>query len=236
MQILAGTSGYSYKEWLGIFYPAKLPAKQMLAHYARALPTVEINNTFYRLPQRSMLEGWAAQVPENFRFAVKASRRITHIKRLAGVQDETRYLLDTVQALGERLGPVLFQLPPYQRCDVPRLTEFLADLPAGTQAAFEFRHPSWFDDAVYAALAEHRCALCASDVDDAEEPPLVATAPLAYLRLRRKDYDDAALERWLARLGAGAWERAYVYFKHEDEGVGPRLAARFLALADGAQR
>lgn len=236
MQILAGTSGYSYKEWLGIFYPEKLPAKQMLAHYASKLPTVEINNTFYRLPQRSLLEGWAAQVPEGFRFAVKASRRITHIKRLADVQDETRYLLDTVRVLGARLGPVLFQLPPYQRCDMPRLADFLAALPGDIEAAFEFRHVSWFDDSVYAVLAERRCALCASDVDDADEPPLVATAPLAYLRLRRQDYDDVALERWLARLRAGGWERAYVYFKHEDEGVGPRLAARFLSLADAATR
>jgi len=230
MHILAGTSGYSYKEWLGRFYPPKLPAAKMLAHYATQLPTVEINNTFYRLPNPAMLEGWAAQVPASFRFAVKASRRITHIKRLANAESETRYLLEIVGALGERLGTVLFQLPPYQRVDLARLEAFLTLLPPGTQAAFEFRHESWLDEAVFALLARHGCALCASDVDGASEPPLPKTAPFAYLRLRRQDYDDAALERWLGRLRAGTWERAYVYFKHEDEATGPRLAARFLEL------
>jgi uncharacterized protein YecE (DUF72 family) len=231
MHILAGTSGYSYKEWLGRFYPPKLPAAKMLAHYATLLPTVEINNTFYRQPNPAMLEGWAAQVPETFRFAVKASRRITHIKRLANAESETRYLLEILGALGARLGAVLFQLPPYQRVDLARLEAFLALLPAGTQAAFEFRHESWLDNAVFALLARHACALCASDVDGSPEPPLPPTAPFAYLRLRRQDYDDAALERWLDRVRGGTWERAYVYFKHEDEATGPRLAARFLELA-----
>ena len=231
MHILAGTSGYSYKEWLGRFYPPKLPASKMLAHYATLLPTVEINNTFYRLPGPALLEGWAAQVPPTFRFAVKASRRITHIRRLANVESETHYLLEILGALRDLLGVVLFQLPPYQRADLPRLEAFLALLPPGTRAAFEFRHESWLDESIFALLARHGCALCASDVEDSPEPPLPQTAPFAYLRLRRQDYDDAALERWLGRLRAGTWERAYVYFKHEDEATGPRLAARFLELA-----
>jgi uncharacterized protein YecE (DUF72 family) len=231
MQILSGTSGYSYREWLGSFYPPKLPAGKMLEHYATRLPAVEINNTFYRLPKVSLLEAWAAQVPEGFRFAIKATRRITHVRRLAGVEAETSYLLETAAGLRARLGAILFQLPPYQRRDLPRLGEFLKLLPPATPAAFEFRHASWFDDAVYALLAEHRCALCASDTDEGDEPPLPATAPLAYLRLRRQHYDDATLVRWIERLRAGDWERAYVFFKHEDEAAGPRMAARFLELA-----
>jgi len=231
MQILAGTSGYSYKEWLGSFYPPKLPASKMLAHYATQLPVVEINNTFYQQPKASLLESWRQQVPPHFRFVIKASRRITHIRRLGDVEPETRYLLETLSALGEQLGAILFQLPPYMRADVPRLEAFLQLLPAGTCAAFEFRHPSWDDDAVRAALAAHGCALCAADTDEGEEPALARTAPFIYLRLRREHYDDAALGRWLDRLHAGQWERAYVFFKHEDGAVGPRMAARFLELA-----
>jgi uncharacterized protein YecE (DUF72 family) len=231
MEILAGTSGYSYKEWLGSFYPPKLPAAKMLGHYAGRLPTVEINNTFYQMPKAALLDSWMAQVPESFRFSVKASRRITHIKRLADVGTETGYFLETVARLGPRLGAVLFQLPPYQRRDLARLGDFLAQLPAGTPAALEFRNASWFDDEVYALLAQRGCALCASDTEETGEPPLPETAPMAYLRLRRQDYDDAALAHWLGRLRAGRWERAFVYFKHEDEATGPRLAARFLELA-----
>ena len=236
MLILAGTSGYSYKEWLGSFYPPKLPAAKMLAHYATQLPVVEINNTFYQQPKASLLESWRQQVPPGFRFVIKASRRITHIKRLGDVEPETRYLLETLSALGEQLGAILFQLPPYMRVDVPRLEAFLQLLPAGTPAAFEFRHPSWDDDAVRGALASRGCVLCAADTDEGEEPALAETAPFIYLRLRREQYDDAALVRWLDRLHAGRWERAYVFFKHEDGAVGPRMAARFLELAQGRSR
>ncbi len=235
MQILAGTSGYSYKEWCGSFYPEKLAASKMLAYYATQLPVVEINNTFYQLPKAALLEGWRQQVPPGFRFVVKASRRITHIKRIGDVESETSYLLDTVSSLGEQLGAILFQLPPYMRCDLPRLQAFLELLPAGTNAAFEFRHPSWNDAAVLAALSAHGCALCASDTDEGEEPALARTAAFTYLRLRRENYDDDALGRWLERLHAGGWERAYVFFKHEDGAVGPRLARRFLKMAGSEQ-
>jgi len=236
MQILAGTSGYSYKEWLGSFYPEKLAQAKMLSYYATQLPVVEINNTFYQQPKPALLESWKQQVPPAFRFVVKASRRITHIKRLGDVESETRYLLDTLQGLGDQLAAILFQLPPYMRIDVQRLDAFLKLLPAGTHAAFEFRHPSWDDDAVRASLAAHACALCAADTDEGDEPVLAQTASFIYLRLRRESYDDDALRRWLERLHAGGWERAYVFFKHEDGAVGPRMAARFLDLAQGQSR
>jgi uncharacterized protein YecE (DUF72 family) len=154
MTLYVGTSGYSYKEWKGSFYPEKIPAKEMLPYYASRLPAVEINNTFYRLPQPSVLENWREQVPASFRFSVKASQRITHFKRLKDVAEETGYLLDTAAALADRLGPILFQLPPNMKKDLPRLQIFLDCLPAGTRATFEFRHPTWLDDDVLEVLSE----------------------------------------------------------------------------------
>jgi uncharacterized protein YecE (DUF72 family) len=231
MNLFVGTSGYSYKEWKGIFYPEKLPAKEMLSYYASRLPAVEINNTFYRLPQQSMLEGWKEQVPENFRFAIKASQRITHFKRLNNVAEETRYLLDTVSCLGERLGVVLFQLPPNMKKDLPRLEAFLASLPAGTRAAFEFRHPTWLEDDVLGVLRQAGQALCISDTDDMPVTHIDRTAEWGYLRLRRILYDEVALREWLQRVRDQKWSEAFVFFKHEDEGTGPRLAGEFLELA-----
>jgi uncharacterized protein YecE (DUF72 family) len=231
VQLYAGTSGYSYKEWKGSFYPQKLPATQMLGYYAKRLPAVEINNTFYRLPNAQMLESWAAQVPENFRFAIKASRRITHIKRLKEAEDETAYLLRTIQRLGSRLGVVLFQLPPFLRKDIPRLERFLDLLSAETPAAFEFRDPSWFDESVFAPLRARDFALCVADTDEQSTRALISTARWGYLRLRRAEYTQAELCAWLARVRAQDWARAYVFFKHEDEGAGPKLAARFLELS-----
>lgn len=229
-----GTSGYSYKEWKGNFYPEKLPAKDMLAHYGGKLTGVEINNTFYRLPKASVLEGWAAQVPESFRFVLKASRRITHFARLKDDATEaTDYLLDTATALGPRLGNVLFQLPPNFKADVPRLEAFLERMPEGTRAAFEFRHESWLTPETHEVLRAHNAALCLADADDADEPAFVATADWGYLRLRRTSYDEEDLKRWLARVRDSGWTDAYVFFKHEDEGTGPRLAGRFLELARG---
>ncbi|MEA2203232.1 MAG: hypothetical protein QOE77_8 [Blastocatellia bacterium] len=231
MNLYVGTSGYSYKEWKGIFYPEKLPAKEMLSYYASRLPAVEINNTFYRLPQQSMLEGWKEQVPEAFRFSIKASQRITHFKRLNNVAEETKYLLDTVSCLGERLGVVLFQLPPNMKKDLPRLEAFLASLPAGTRAAFEFRHPTWLEDDVLEVLRQAGQALCISDTDDMPVTHIDRTAGWGYLRLRRILYDEVALREWLQRVRDQGWSEAFVFFKHEDEGTGPRLAAEFLELA-----
>ena len=185
MRFSVGTSGYSYKEWKGHFYPEDLAADQMLRFYATKLPAVEINNTFYRLPKASVLENWAEQVPGDFRFALKASRRITHLKRLKEADEETDYLLRTVQTLGDRLGVILFQLPPYLKKDLPRLQQFLELLDDTTRAAFEFRDESWFDDEVFDALRQHGCALCLSDVDDEPAPELVSTAGWGYFRLRR---------------------------------------------------
>lgn len=234
MQLIVGTSGYSYKEWKGPFYPEDLPAGEMLRFYGERLNGVEINNTFYRMPKASVLEEWASQVPEGFRFSIKASQKITHHRRLKDAGDETEYLTRTVGALGERLGCLLFQLPPNLKVDVERLRGFLALLPSGLPAAFEFRHPSWHDDAVFDALREHGAALCCADTEEDEgDAPLVATADWGYLRLRRPTYERPDLERWAQRVAAQPWERAFVFFKHEDEGAGPKMAAAFREAAAG---
>ena len=232
MNLFVGTSGYSYKEWKGSFYPEKLPAKDMLAYYATRLPAVEINNTFYRLPQKTVLENWRDQVPENFRFSVKASQRITHFKRLNGVADETRYLLETAAALGERLGPVLFQLPPNMKKDLPRLESFLQTLPPETKATWEFRHPTWLEDDVLELLSRYSHPLCISDTDDMPVNHVDKTANWGYLRLRRVNYSAENLAEWLQRIRHQNWDHAYVFFKHEDEGTGPKLAGEFLKLAE----
>ena len=231
MNLFVGTSGYSYKEWKGSFYPEKLPAKDMLAYYATRLPAVEINNTFYRLPQKTVLENWRDQVPENFRFSVKASQRITHFKRLNGAADETKYMLETAAALGERLGPVLFQLPPNMNKDLPRLEAFLKSLPAETKATWEFRHPTWLEDDVLELLSRHNQPLCISDTDDMPVNHVDKTANWGYLRLRRVNYSAENLAEWLQRVRDQNWDHAYVFFKHEDEGTGPKLAGEFLKLA-----
>ena len=234
MRVLVGTSGYSYAPWKGSFYPEKLPAAKMLPYYAERLPTVEINNTFYRMPSADLLQRWAAETPAGFSFALKSPKRITHDRRLADVDDAVRRFYEIAAVLGPKCGPVLFQLPPNMRKDLPRLEAFLALLRAVApdgKPAFEFRHTSWFADDVYAALRTHRAALCIAEAEDLATP-FEATAPWGYLRLRRQDYDDAALAGWAERLRAqsSAWSDAYVFFKHEDEGKGPKLAAQMVAL------
>jgi uncharacterized protein YecE (DUF72 family) len=231
MKLHVGTSGYSYKEWKGTFYPADLPAKEMLSYYSRRLPAVEINNTFYRLPQPSMIENWKDQVPEGFRFSIKASQRITHIKRINNVADETKYLLETAALLEERLGVVLFQLPPNMKKDTGRLKAFLDLLPADARTAFEFRHETWFDTEVFDLLSRKNCALVVSDTDEKPLTEIISTAKWGYLRLRRTAYEENDLVEWLRRVQAQKWKDAFVFFKHEDEGVGPKLAARFIELA-----
>jgi uncharacterized protein YecE (DUF72 family) len=231
MTLYVGTSGYSYKEWKGSFYPEKLAAKDMLPYYATRLPAVELNNTFYRMPQPQMVESWKTQVPDNFRFSVKASQRITHFKRLKDAGDETKYMLETVSALEERLGVVLFQLPPNMKKDLERLEPFVSELPPTTPAAFEFRHPTWFDDDVLELLRRHNRALVVSDTDDLPATRIDKTADWGYMRLRRVSYSDDDLAEWLERMRAQAWKTTFVFFKHEDEGTGPKLAAKFLGLA-----
>jgi uncharacterized protein YecE (DUF72 family) len=226
MRMLAGTSGYSYKEWVGSFYPDKLPASSMLRYYAQRFPTVEINNAFYRMPAESLLEQWAGEVPESFRFTLKAPRRLTHIKRLKEVTADVAEFIRRASVLKERLGMLLFQLPPTLRKDLPRLRDFLAGLPEATRVAVEFRHDSWHDDEVYAALRERSAAVCIAE-DDEGAWPFVCTSPDAYLRLRRTQYGGSDLRAWADRLKAAPLERAWVYFKHEDEAHAPKFAAQF---------
>jgi len=235
VDLLVGTSGYSYKEWKGPFYPEDLRASEMLRYYGERLNSVEINNTFYRMPKESVLQDWSSQVPDSFRFSLKASRKITHFKRLKPeAAEETEYLVRTAGALGPKLGVLLFQLPPNLKKDVDRLRTFLTLLPADLPAAFEFRHESWDDEEVFDCLRGHGAALCCADTEDGgEDAPLVSTAPWGYLRLRRPTYEKADLERWATRVAQQPWNRAFVFFKHEDEGAGPRMAAAFREVAGG---
>ena len=230
MRIRAGTSGWSYKEWKGYFYPEKLPAKNMLRYYGERFSTVEVNNTFYRMPNASTLESWAGEVPDGFAFVLKAPKRITHERRLKDVGDTVDYLLRTAVALRPKLGPILVQLPPTMKKDVPRLRDFLALLGSSDRAAFEFRHASWFDDEVYAALRERNAAWCVAETGEEGDPPFVSTADWGYLRLRRVEYTDDDLRSWADRVRSQSWSETFVFFKHEDAGTGPKLAARFMEL------
>jgi uncharacterized protein YecE (DUF72 family) len=232
MNLWVGTSGFSYKEWRGSFYPEKLPPGDMLRYYAEQLPAVEINNTFYRMPRAEVLASWSDQVPDGFRFSIKASQRITHKKRLKEAKEEASFLFGNLETLGDRLGVVLFQLPPYLRKDLPRLETFLDYLPEGARAAFEFRHDSWFGDDLYATLQDRDCALCCADTEDGLEIPLLDTT-WGYLRLRRLGYRQQDLATWAHRVREKGWTEAFVFFKHEDEGAGPALAARFGRLLGG---
>jgi uncharacterized protein YecE (DUF72 family) len=212
----AGASGYSFKEWKGPFYPEKCKPEEMLPFYAARLPTVEINNTFYRMPAVSMLENWVNTTPDDFRFAIKASRRITHMARLKDTaKDSVDYLYKNLAALAPKRGPVLFQLPPNLKKDLPRLEGFLAMLPADHGAAFEFRSDTWFEDDVYDALRRAGASLCLSEREDNAPPPLVETAPFGYVRLRLEHYSDADLKAWAERLAATGWDEVFVYFMHE---------------------
>lgn len=231
MNLYVGTSGYSYKEWKGSFYPSDLPAKQMLRHYGGQFRTVEINNTFYAPPKASVLEAWASEVPAEFTFVLKAPQRITHVKRLKDAGESVTEFLEAAGALKERLGPLLFQLPPNMKKDAARLREFLALLPSGTRTAFEFRNASWFDEDVFGLLRDHRAALCIAEAEGDLEVPFVTTADWGYVRLRLADYGDAELEAWAKRVREQGWRDGFVFFKHEDEGKGPRMAKRFLELA-----
>ena len=219
MRLLAGTSGYAFKEWKGSFYPGDLKDAGMLGFYATRFPTVEINNTFYRLPKENVLQDWASQVPESFTFAIKASQRITHFARLKPESKDTlQYLLQNTSLLGDKLGPTLFQLPPNMQKDIERLKTFLEFLPHGRKFTFEFRHSSWFEEDVVDALREKDVAMTIIDQDDFATPP-IASASWGYVRLHRLDYDTLALTQWAERVKEHNWSDVYVYFKH-DEGIG----------------
>jgi uncharacterized protein YecE (DUF72 family) len=230
MRLCVGTSGYGYKEWKGRFYPGDISANKMLPFYSSHFEAVEINNTFYRMPGKELLRRWVEQVPENFVFALKAPRVITHIKRLKNAEEEMHYLMETTSVMGEKLGPILFQLPPYLGKDRARLEAFLDLLPHGA-AAFEFRNPSWLDAEIFDLLRAKGCALCVSDREPGQSPEVINTASWGYLRLRRPGYADQDLVLWHKLIAAQPWETAYVFFKHEDQAEGPALARRFLDLA-----
>jgi uncharacterized protein YecE (DUF72 family) len=229
MSLLAGTSGFSYKEWLGPFYPEQLPAGEMLQYYAERLPTVEINNTFYRMPAVAMLEQWREQVPERFAFTLKAPRRITHDKRLREAEPQLVEFVRRAAVLADKLGVILFQLPPYLRKDLSRLRDFLDMLPAGVRTTFEFRHASWQDEEVYEVLRSRGAMWCVTDTDEGDTP-FVVTADCAYVRLRRTHYEDSELEAWAARIAAQSLVRTYVYFMHEDDALGTKFARRLNEL------
>jgi uncharacterized protein YecE (DUF72 family) len=220
-----GTSGYNYEAWRGSFYPEDLPAKKMLSYYAERFSAVEINYSFYRKPTEKILHNWAAQVPEGFQFVLKVWQRITHQKRLRDCAELVSQFTEVARALGPRLGPLLYQLPPNLKADVGLLREFLAGLPRDLRAAFEFRHEIWLSEQTYSALRDFGAALCIADTDELTTPP-VLTAPFAYFRLRRLDYDEAALRKWAALVP----NDAYTFFKHEDEARGPAYAAQFVPL------
>ena len=228
--IWIGTSGYNYPEWKGSFYPAGLPASKMLAYYAARFPTVEINYTFYRLPTEKLVQGWAAGTPSPYKLTLKAPRRITHDRRLKECGDLLRAFCGAAGTLGPKLGVLLFQLGPTFKADLPLFDAFLADLPRGAKAAFEFRHDSWLDEAVYERLRARNLALCIAD-SDTRSTPVVATASYGYFRLRDEGYTDADLDLWAQTIQQhqDRWEDTYVYFKHEEEGRGPELAAALMA-------
>ncbi len=236
MKFYIGTSGYSYKEWQGIFYPEKISPHDMLRFYAGHLGAVEINNTFYRMPTEDVLETWTRQVPVSFVFAFKAPRIITHVKRLRNVGSEMQYLFRTLAVLHLKLGPMLFQLPASFRADADTLRSFLNLIPDKTPCAFEFRHPSWNNDEVGDFLRGRDLSLCTTDTDELPAQDIVRTASWGYLRLRRSDYSDADLASWLEKIRRQKWKTVFVFFKHEDKAKGPELAVRFKKLANGSEK
>jgi uncharacterized protein YecE (DUF72 family) len=227
--IYVGTSGYNYPEWKGSFYPETLAAAKMLPYYAARFSTVEINYTFYRMPTAKLVAGWAAQVPDNFKFTLKAPKRITHDRRLKDVGEPVRGFCDAAAELGPRLGALLFQLAPNFKKDLAVLDEFLQTLPPRVCGAFEFRHESWLDDEVFARLRDRNLALCIAD-SEKRSTPVIATADYAYLRLRDEGYTEAHIHDWAARVQdlASQCRDVYVYFKHEEQGLGPAFARMLL--------
>jgi uncharacterized protein YecE (DUF72 family) len=233
MKVYTGTSGFSYKEWVGNFYPEGIKPANMLRNYAGQLGTVEINNTFYRMPKKEVLEHWKEETPEHFIFSIKASQKITHMKRLNGAEEETGFLLENLTVMGEKLGAILFQFPPYFKKNAERLSDFLGILPANTPAVFEFRDSSWFDDEIAGLLSKKNFIYCFSDMDKKETPLIKSTGDWGYLRLRRENYSDRDLAEWVKVIKSQDWKKALVFFKHEEAGIGPELAKRFEVMFSG---
>jgi uncharacterized protein YecE (DUF72 family) len=229
MALWVGTSGYNYPEWRGSFYPQKMPTARMLPFYAERFKTVEINYTFYRAPSAKILAGWSDATPAEFQFTLKAPKRLTHVARLKDCAEPLRYFMTTAETLGSKQGVLFFQLPPSLKKDLGLLEAFVEPLPPSVRAAFEFRHPSWLDDDVFAALRERNLALCIADSEKASTP-LEITADFAYFRLRDEGYTAADIERWahaIEEKTRGAKD-VYVYFKHEESGTGPAFGKLFL--------
>ena len=223
--IWVGTSGYNYPEWKGSFYPQDLAAAKMLPYYAARFPTVEINYTFYRMPTKKLVAGWAAQTPAPYKLTLKAPRRITHDSRLKDCGELVTRFTQVGATLGDKLGVLLFQLPPFARKDLPLFDAFLADLPAETRAAFEFRHASWLDEEVFERLEKRKLALCVAD-SEKMSIPVRLTADYAYFRLRDEGYTPDDVKRWADTIAreTSACRDVFVYFKHEEQGKGPELA------------
>jgi len=236
MKIHVGTSGYGYKEWKGRFYPEKISPHDMLHFYGERFGVVEINYTFYHMPTVGGLTSWGEQVPDDFMFCLKAPQVMTHMKLLRNVAEETAYFFKTLSVLEKKAGPPLFQLPGSFRANQQVLEEFLALIPAGTPCAFEFRSKSWFKPEILDLLRARGCSLCTADTDEKPAEEIIGTADWGYLRLRRSDYTEADLSKWLERILAQKWERAFVFFKHEEEARGPELARRFRELAEARIR
>jgi uncharacterized protein YecE (DUF72 family) len=232
MNLYVGTSGYSYPKWKGKFYPKDLPAKGMLRYYGENFRSVESNSTFRGMPKPEVLTKWADDVPADFKFALKAPQQITHIKRLKDSKELVSKVFEVAAVLEERLGPVLFQLPPNFKKDATRLREFLALLPKRRRAAFEFRHESWFDEEIFELLKMHKAALCIAEADNELTVPFVSTTDWGYLRSRREDYADAELRAWVKKVQKQDWSDVFIYFRHEDTAKGPKFAKRFLELAE----
>jgi uncharacterized protein YecE (DUF72 family) len=242
MKIHVGTSGYGYKEWKGIFYPEKISPKEMLRFYAEHLDAVEINYTFHHMPTERVLASWAEQVPDGFAFALKAPQVITHLKQLRNVEEETDYFFRTAAVLGQKLGPVLFQFSKSFRANknLPALEEFLPLIPENVPCAFDFRSPTWLEAGLPDLLRRRGFSLCTEDTDETPADGIIGTASWGYLRLRRSAYTEAGLAQWLERVRAQKWERAFVFFKHEEEetreAAGPDMALSFRELAASGGR
>jgi uncharacterized protein YecE (DUF72 family) len=232
MNLFVGTSGYSHAEWKGSFYPEKISQKKMLEYYAQRFSTVEVNYTFRQLPTQKVIEAWALQVPPEFRFVLKGSQSITHFKRLKNAEKEADEFLNVASLLQKRQGPILLQLPPNFKKDVSRLDAFLKHIAGRAKLAFEFRNASWLDEEVYSCLRTHSAVLCITDRDDLPDTGIVNTASWGYLRLWDDKYTKERLSKWLSRIRSQKWRDAYLFFMHEDEGVSPKLVARFMKLAE----
>lgn len=231
MHFHVGTSGYSYKEWKGHFYPAKLPAKEMLRYYAERLSIVEINSTFRRFPTEATVQAWAAQVPASFRFVLKGRQTITHFRRLVNAEEQIDDFVNLAALLGPKQGPLLFQLPPNFKKDLRRLGGFLDYVASRALVVFQLQHESWFDDETFDCLRAHRAALCCVDDEGPINGRVVPMADWGYVRLREERYTDAQLRDWIDKIRSAGWTEAYVFFKHEDAAAGPALVSRFLELA-----